>query len=515
MTESHNKRAQMLQQRLQALEGELDGIFAAAVDGLIIADERGRIERFNPAAGKMFGYRADEVLGTSINQLMTERDRHQHDSYMQNYLRTGKAHIIGIGREAYGRRRDGAEFPLYLAVGELPNTGKGRHFVAILRDISKEKAMEAALRVSEQELRLMVENAPIGVIALDAEGQVQSINAALLRMLRVLVDDIKGSLFDSWIIPEDQRLFRQFFQKILMYKMGETVDLHLRPPGGELLHVTLHGGPVDIPLRGPMIIAHVIDRTAQVMAEQEASVHREALAQVDRLSTLGEMASGIAHEINQPLTAIATYAQAVNRMMEQTPAIPVEMREALEQMAGQAERAGEIIRRLRAYVRKRAISYESVNLNECLRSIVNLARGSVRENDSQILLELDPLLPRVTVDGVQIQQVVLNLILNAVDAMKVVAPEKRKVVIRTHRPAPGSVQVDVADQGPGLSSSVANLLFTPFVTTKPTGMGLGLPISLSIITAHGGRFWHTPNPGGGICFSFTLPVALEVADEAP
>lgn len=503
-----------LQQRLRALEGELNGIFTAAAQGMIIADAHGIIRRFNPEAEKIFGYRADEVVCTSLNCLMTDRDRHQHDTYMQRYLKTGKAHIIGIGREVYGRRRDGTEFPLYLAVGELPDTGGGRQFIGILRDISKEKAMEAALRVSEQELRLMIENAPIGVITLDGEGHVQYANAALLRMLGVMVDDIEGSSFESWIIPDDQELFRQFRQKVLMHRAGSAIELRLRPPGGELLHVGLHGGLVDTPLRGPMITAHVINRTPQVLAEQEASAHREALAQVDRLNTLGEMASGIAHEINQPLTAIATYAQAIRRMMEQLPAMPPEMHEALEQMSTQAERAGEIIHRMRGYVRKRAIAYEATDLNECLRSIVKLAMSNVRENEGHIHLELNAGLPRVTIDSVQIQQVVMNLILNALDAMKMVAPEHRKIVVRTHRPAPDCVQVDVADRGPGLSSSVANVLFTPFVTTKAGGMGLGLPISLSIITAHGGKFWHAPNPGGGMCFSFTLPVATEAADAA-
>ncbi|HTT07654.1 MAG TPA: PAS domain S-box protein [Gammaproteobacteria bacterium] len=514
MTKTEKKRPGTLQQRLRALEGELDGIFAATVDGLIIADAHGIIRRFNPSAEKMFGYRADEVVGTKLNQLMTDRDRHQHDGYMQNYLKTGTAHIIGIGREVYGRRRDGTEFPLYLAVGELPEAGNERRFIGILRDISKEKAMESALRVSEQELRLMIESAPIGVVTLGADAGVHYVNAALLRMLGIMADDIKGGLFESWIIPEDREHFRQFCQKILMHRTVAEIDLHLRPPGGELLHVSLHGGLVDAPLRGPMITAHVINRTPQVLAEQEAGAHREALAQVDRLNTLGEMASGIAHEINQPLTAITAYAQAINRMMEQVPALPGEMREALEQMSTQAERAGEIIQRMRGYVRKRAIAYESTDLNECLRSIVKLAKSNVRENECHIHLELNSELPRVTVDGVQIQQVVMNLILNALDAMKVVEPEKRKIVVRTNRPAPDRVQVDVADRGPGLSSTVANVLFTPFVTTKAGGMGLGLPISLSIITAHGGKFWHASNPGGGMCFSFTLPVAMEAVDEA-
>lgn len=370
----------LARREVHALGARLDAILKAAVDGLIIIDQRGTIECFNPAAERIFGYRDEEVIGRNIKMLMPSPYREEHDGHLHNYLATGVRKIIGIGREVEGRRRDGSVFPMDIAVGEFVADGE-RRFVGIVRDITVRKEAEA-----------------------DAREQ------------------------------------------------------------------------------------------------------RERLAHVDRLSTMGEMASGIAHEINQPLTAIATYARATRRMLEKGLGSVEELGATLEQIGKQAERAGEVIRRLRAFMRKRESINEQVDLNEQLRVVIRLAEVDARHHDCRIDAELAADLPAVHADAVQIQQVALNLIRNAIDATEALPASRRVIHVRTRLPAPDRVEVQVEDQGPGVVDP--DRLFTPFFTTKHEGMGLGLSISSSIVTAHGGRLWHEPGGEGGARFCFNLPVAL-------
>jgi len=374
---------------LQALRARFHGILDAAVDGLIIIDEKGIVEHFNRAAERIFGCGADEIVGRNVSELMPPPDRDLHDDYINRYLVSGEARIIGIGREVTGRRRDGERFLMTLAVGEV-TVDQTRRFVGIVRDITDQKRMAEALRQGEEDLR-----------------------------------------------------------------------------------------------------------------EQ-----RERLAHAGRLTTMGEMASAIAHEINQPLTAIATFAQAGRRMLGGGSPSLEELTQALDQIGRQAERAGEIIRRLRAFMRRRDGRREPVDLNEQLRKVIRLADVDIRHHNCRLIADHASCLPVVHADAVQIQQVVLNLIRNAVDAVADLPEARRVIRIVSRFVEPDRVEVGVEDHGSGISDP--SRLFAPFFTTKAEGVGLGLSISSSIITAHGGNLWHVATAGGGATFRFSLPVALQV-----
>jgi two-component system sensor kinase FixL len=229
---------------------------------------------------------------------------------------------------------------------------------------------------------------------------------------------------------------------------------------------------------------------------------------------MGEMASTLAHELNQPLSAIANLLTGSRRLMDRgREADQAKVRDAIDRAAAQALRAGEVIHRMRDFARRGASEREAESLSKLIEEASALALIGEKERQVDVRLKLDPKADDVFADRVQIQQVLLNLIRNGIDAMQAQEPRKRALLIRTGLNEEGWSEVSVADTGPGIAPEVLERLFQPFMTTKPQGMGVGLSISRSIIEAHGGRIWAEANPGGGALFRFTLPPAESLAGE--
>ena len=248
------------------------------------------------------------------------------------------------------------------------------------------------------------------------------------------------------------------------------------------------------------------DITVRKEAEEVTLQHQLQLAHVARLSTLGEMASGIAHELNQPLTAIAMNARACVRMLDSGQGAAEACPEVMETIANEAQRAGEVIRQIRHFIRKDQPERQPVRVSDMVREVLLLIRADVRKAGVEVRLELDPNADRVLAQDIQIEQVMLNLLLNAIEAMAETAPGVRRLVIGSELKGPDMLEISVSDTGPGLSDKVSQRLFTPFVTTKPQGLGLGLSISSGIIDAHDSTLMVDSRPGKGATFSFTLPV---------
>lgn len=247
-------------------------------------------------------------------------------------------------------------------------------------------------------------------------------------------------------------------------------------------------------------------------AEKEISEGREHLAHVARLSTMGEMAAGIAHEINQPLAAISTYAQGCKRMLAADGFNKEDFVEALDKIAMQAMRAGEVIRRLRSFVKKSDSGMEVVSCNQLVRDVVKLAEVDARKYDIPVLLDLADNLPLLRVDAVQIQQVILNLIRNALESMDGLPKDSVAVTVTTAMAPGGQISISVSDQGHGLDDVAMRQVFHPFFTTKPSGMGMGLSISQSIVQAHGGHLSVYNNPTAGATFVVVLKPSVVLAN---
>jgi two-component system sensor kinase FixL len=355
-----------------------DSLIAFAVDGIMTINEKGSVQIFNRACERLFGYAAAEVIGQNVKMLMPSPYHDEHDGYLSHYLSTGEKHIIGIGREVSGRRKDGSVFPMYLSVGQGVVKGE-RIFLGIIADLSE-------------------------------------------RMAR------------------DRRI----------------QDLQT-----EMLHVS-------------------------------------------RLTDMGQVATGLAHELNQPLTAILNYTNAGLDIAENGDP---ELKAVLGKIAEQASRAGNIIRRLRAFVEKRGPNRAEEDIAHTVDEAIRLGQINPSERGIKLRVDVEHGLPKVWIDRIQIQQVLINLMKNAAEAME--SSPTREMTVTIGQAGPSFVEIAVGDTGPGISAEMAEKLFQPFVTTKAHGMGMGLSICRGIIESHGGRLRLEPNPGGGAKFRFNVPIARD------
>ena len=496
----------------------------ATFDAVVIMDDRGRITAFNRSAEEMFGYRAADALGRNVNMLMTAMDRMVHDDHVKRYLAGGEPHILGKGRDVRVRHRDGSEFSVFLSVGRIPNSNPPQ-FVGYLHDSSLRHKALATLEQERQLNRLYLDLAQVMLVATNRAGAVQLVNQRALRVLKV--DDsqiIDCNWVDCCVAPDDRGVARNAFRALLMSGSDEpqSCEYHVRSSDGEDRFITWRG----VALRDANNVATGVmlsgeDITDQRRAESEAHRALERMNNVSRLATMGEMAAGISHELNQPLAAIANYAQACARLLRvPAPDMP-EISGALEQISTQALRAGEIIRRIRSLVRNEDVRRESHDINELIREVHTLLASDARVHDGRLELDLAATLPKVTVDGVQIQQVLMNLVHNAFEAQGADAGRNElargevngnafEVRIVTRPTDAGDVEVSVSDLGPGLAGEAEQKIFEPFFTTKPTGTGLGLAISRSIIKAHDARLGYRANQPRGACFYFVLPAHMEI-----
>jgi two-component system sensor kinase FixL len=460
----------------------------------------------------LFGYAAGELVGCNVKTLMPEPYASEHDTYLANYLRTGLKKIIGVGREVVGRRRDGSIFPMDLSVGEVRDSDEPV-FVGIIRDITDRKAAELAQREGELRLHSILNTVPDAIVVIDAQGIIQSFSPAAERLfgyasaevvgqnVKVLMPTPYREAHDSYI----DRYLRTGERRII--GIGRVVTG--RRKGGETFPMELQVGEFTL-AGGHYFTGFVRDLTERQEAERRIQDLQAELLHASRVSVMGQMASTMAHELNQPLTAVMNYLEAGRQLLATGTGNHQRLNEMMEKAVAQAQRAGDVIRRLRGFVSKGETERRLQNLNQLVEEAVALALVGVRQRGVRASLELDHTLPPVLVDHVQIQQVVLNLVRNAVEAMEQV--ERRELTVGTRAvPEQGMVEVIVADTGPGIAPELADRLFQPFVTTKPTGMGLGLSICREIVEAHHGWLTTAPVSSGGAVFRVTLPIASREA----
>nr|MBO2487853.1 hypothetical protein [Gammaproteobacteria bacterium] len=501
--------AEPQEERAHRLEREFQAVLDAAVDAVVLFDHEGRIELLNHAGERMFGYSEQEVIGLKVDILLPEPYRSQHDDYLRHYIELGEPRIVGIGRELLAKRRDGSEFYAELAVGRVQGTDPPR-FVGFIRDVTVRRNAEEALRRSEAQLTIAQEIANLGNYVVHFDGHFEDYwSPHLYRVLGRRFGDPYIGVYDylaPLVHPADRARWQQARDELRATGRAMDIEYRIDHPDGSLRYVH-HIAQATLDADGQILreVGTIHDITDRRRAEDEARQLQERITHFGRISTMGEMAAGIAHEVNQPLAAIATYAQACQRLISTGDYSSEEIAEALAHIGAQALRAGEVIRRLRTFVKNREVRRELIEANRLLEDILTLAQTDARHNGVQIVVETASESPLVQADAVQIQQVILNLVRNSIDAMQGVPESRRQLTLRTRIDAEGDVEFMVADRGPGIDPAVAAELFNPFFTTKPGGMGLGLSISRSIIRAHGGKLWCSPNPGGGARFFFTLP----------
>ena len=465
------------------------------------------IRSFNPAAERIFGYEAHEVLGQGIERLLSDSGGQDDGGFLQ-CLRSRDARLFKGGREFLGIRKDGATFSVEVTVSEF-HDGVGPYYAAIARDITERKRMEIALREERNFVSTILASSAAHIVVLDAKGRIVRFNRACEETTGYRLEEVKGEVFwERFLLPEERVPLSAAFASPRAGQFPNQFESYLLTRDGRQRLISWNNTAMfDRDGNVEYIVGTGIDITEQRRAQAQAQAHQADLAHMDRLSLMGEMATGLAHELNQPLTSIYAYAQACLRMLHGDEAGSERVEHALQQIARLAEQAGGIIRRLRDFVSRRGMKRVSVDLAGLIEEAIEFIKPEAREREVTIELDLSAGLPRVLADPVQIEQVVLNLMRNAIEAMAVADSRPRVLGISAAVTPQGDALITVEDSGPGLKADEIDRIFDAFHTTKADGMGMGLAISRSIVESHGGRLWAQAGDGGGAVFRFTLPPA--------
>jgi PAS domain S-box-containing protein len=373
--------------------------------------------------------------------------------------------------------------------------------------IAERRARTSVLRESEARFRSMADTAPVFIWMSGTDGRCSFLNKSWLDFTgRALVQEL-GNGWAEGIHPDDRERCLATYSSAFAARCEFTLEYRRRRHDGEYRWVSDKGVPRLAP-DGTFLgfIGCADDISERKLAELEAQRHRAQLAHVTRLSTMGELAASLAHELNQPLTAILSNVQTAQHYLGSDPPELDEVREILKDVVADDQRASEVIRRLRALVRKEPPTFARLDLDGVIRDVVLLVHSDAVLRNSQVSVEIDAALPPVQGDRIELQQVTLNLLVNAFDAIKDNPTHARQVVVRAAADGAGKVTVAVRDRGAGLGVDDVERIFQPFYTTKREGLGMGLAISRAIVEAHGGRLWAENNPGPGATFYFTVPV---------
>ena len=369
-------------------------------------------------------------------------------------------------------------------------------------------AIPAAARLASDELQALLDAAVDGVILIDHLGRIQSFSPSAEQLFGYRVQEVLGQNVSVLMTDQDRMAHDGYLARYLATRaphiLGTGREVSARRKDGSVFPAFLSVGIVR-QAEPPRFVGFVQDRTLQHRADEQARRLQERLWHVSRLATVGETAAGIAHEMNQPLAAIANYAQACERLLGRPDPDLEEVRAALREIAGQAVRAGEIIRRLRGLARPQRGPREPADINTLVTELTDLVKSDAVAGHVRYRLELGERLPMVEIHATQIQQVVLNLVHNAIEALKETPDKERELIVRTSRADDGDLEISVCDTGPGVPATLIPQLFEPFSTSKPDGTGLGLAISRTIVAQHDGTLSYRANVPSGACFVLRLP----------
>jgi PAS domain S-box-containing protein len=492
---------------LKRSEARKAAILDSALDCIVTIDHEGRITEFNPAAERTFGHRPDEVVGKHLADVMIPASlREQHRRGLARYLATGEARVLGRRLEMTAIRGDGSEFPVELTITRIPLDGPPT-FTGYLRDITDRKQSERNLRRSEAFLAEAQRLTLMGSFAWRVATDEITWSEQLYRIFEFEQGMVVTlELIGSRVHPDDRPLLQEIIDQARSDGSDfehDRVRLQMPDHSVKYVHLVAHGtrdqdGRLEY-------IGAVQDVTERRLAEEALNKARSDLAHVARITTLGALTASIAHEVNQPLSGIITNASTCVRMLAADPPDLDGARETARRTIRDGNRASDVITRLRALFGKEDAASEAVDLNEAAREVMALSASELQRNRMSLRLELADDLPPVAGDRIQLQQVILNLLLNASEAMREVDDRPRQSVLRTERDEGDRVRLTVQDTGVGLDPQALEKVFEAFYSTKQGGMGIGLSVSRSIIDSHSGRLWATPNDGPGATFSFSIP----------
>ena len=498
---------------LQEREAKVRLLVDTALDAVLSIDEQGHIMEWNAQAEAMFGWRREEVLGLRLSEILIPLQyRSDHEKGLHRFLASGEGPILGRRLEITALRRNGTEFPVELSVAPF-RIGETWAFSGFVRDITEHKRLYSELQERQARVRRLIDSNIIGIYIWNLDGRIIEANDAFLSILGYSREDLASGCLRwteltpaEWRNADDRGLAElmasgtaQPYEKEFFQKDGSRIPA--------LVGAAVFGGPSK---EGVAFVVDLTDRKrAEATARENERRHHEMqleLAHANRVATVGQLSASIAHEVNQPLSGIVFNADTCLRMLTADSPNIDGAADTARRTLRDAKRASEVITRLRSLFSKSNTTSELVDLNEATSEVIAMSFNELQRADVILKAELGDGLPLVMANRVQIQQVILNLLLNASEAMSSIDDRPRQLVVRTGSDQGAGVHVTVQDTGPGFELQAVDKLFEAFYTTKSNGMGMGLSISRSIIENHQGRLWAAPNDGPGATFSFSIPL---------
>ncbi|WP_419252769.1 PAS domain-containing sensor histidine kinase [Caulobacter sp. ErkDOM-YI] len=479
----------------------IDGATEYAISML---DPEGRVLIWNAGGQRLMGWSEAEAVGQYIAAFYPQdaRQAGKPQADLARVQAEGK-----IEEDSWFLRQDGSEFLAHVSLTALyDQTGVLRGFGKVLRDVTDQRASERALDASAEHLRSILSTVPDAMVVIDERGKILSFSAAAERLFGFLEVEVVGENVRCLMPSPDRERHDGYIERYLTTGERKVIGVGRVVVGlrkdGTTFPMELSVG--EATGHGPRVFTGFVrDLTDRQRTQARLEELQAELIHIARVSGMGTMASTLAHELNQPITAVANYVEAVRDLLARPDPDELPMiREALGDAAGEAMRAGNIVRRLRDFVARGELEKSVEDLPAVIHEAADLGLMGARDQGLDPIFELDVDATPVLIDRVQIQQVVINLARNAVEAMNGV--DQPRLWLSTHDQGDGLVRVTIADNGPGVAPGIAGQLFTAFVSTKTEGMGLGLSICRTIVEANGGRIWHEPRPGGGSQFHFTL-----------
>jgi two-component system sensor kinase FixL len=487
-----NDRLHVVQKGHQSRAERLDAILNMTVDGIIVIDANGRIEAFNRGAQDLFGYLEDEVLGRNVSILMPSPHHEQHDGYLERYLATGEAKIVGIGREVAGRRRDGTVFPVQLSVREMRINGE-RKFTGLLQDLTKRAHLEGALGASEARWRGIIDSAVDGIIMIDAHGRIEAFNHAAERLFGYTLDEVLGRNVDLLMPSPYHEEHDTYLSRYLATGRAKIIGVGrevqgLRKDGSTF---PLHLSVGEITIEGERKFTGILhDLTSRVQLEGQL---REQAA----LAKLGEMAAVIAHEVKNPLAGIRGAIQVFGRRMAHDGLNT----QILTEIVARIDSLDQMMKDLLLFARPPKPKRAPIDLLPLVRATASLLSTDPALRDVDI--DVEGTAPPMSADADMLRVVFQNLFINSAHAMH----GKGRIRVAVE-PVDTTCQIAFIDGGPGIPPDIREKIFTPFFTTKSRGSGLGLPTVKRLIEAHNGQVAIDCPPAGGTTVVLRLPLGL-------
>ncbi len=476
-------------------------IFESAPECIILQTPDGIIELINHTGLVLLeAEKTGDITGQSIYELIAA-DYSKAYKEMVSKVFLGQRACLEYEMVTFGgKHRWMSTNAVPLKNGQQKITG----LISITRDITKTRLLSQQLETHRNKLQTIIESEPECVKLQDVRGVIVEMNPAGLSMLKAdRYDDVVGKVIYDFIVPEYIQEYRDLTEQVFDGGRG-SMEFEVVGLKGGRRWLETHAAPL-FDNAGNVSALLAITRDIDERKKNEARLYQQQteLARVCRLSTMGEMSSSLAHELNQPLCAVSSYAESARQLNSSDNST---LDELLGKIVTQSQRATQIIQNMREFVRKQTPRPESISASSIINNVIDFIEPDRKRSKVPVRLQIDAELPPVKADRVQIEQVLLNLISNALQAVQGLAEDQRSVMIQVSVQSRDELIFKVCNTGPDIASDVVDELFTPFYTTKSTGLGMGLSISRSIVEAHGGHIWYKNKEGYGPCFCFTLPV---------